>query len=226
MTQTQQMPETSPEGLESGARDWMEVERRRVRGRIERYVEAVGRRSGRRYEYTFPRASEAAFRMLAGLGYDANRKHYDYCIRHGLMDTPAKECNRLLWKVESIIDFAMQLERMRYWLPGRHDEKKTAWELQAEVEATGKRWDLDTKARRMVDGLDADAAMNLLAETEDGDLRIAMSDYVAITLCQYGLAMDEVSEALLEQIVEESDAAQRRALVAAMRKHFNKRVRR
>jgi len=34
--------------------------------------------------------------------------------------------------------------------------------------------------------------------------------------------MDEVSEALLTQIVEDIDIAQRKALVTAMRKHFSK----
>jgi hypothetical protein len=29
--------------------------------------------------------------MLGGLGYQANHKHYDYCIRHGHMEAPAKE---------------------------------------------------------------------------------------------------------------------------------------
>jgi len=90
--------------------------------------------------------------------------------------------------------------------------------------ATGKRWDLDENARQMVDGLDADAAMDRLAETEDTDLRAAMSDYLAIRLYQQGQMMDEVAEALLEQLIEESDAAQRKALVTAMKKHFAKQI--
>ena len=230
MTDEHDKPTVSPEDLEAGAyfggpggaSDWIEIGRRRMRHQIERYVEAIRQRSGGRYEHVWPLDTEGAFRMLAGLGYQANRKHYDYCIRHGHMEAPAKEGNRLLWNVDDVIDFGMQLERMRYWLPGRHDEKKTIWERQAEVEATGKRWDLDDKARQMVEGLDADAVMDLLAETEDDALRAATSDYLAIALYQRGQAMDEVSEALLAQIVEDTDAAQRKALVTAMRKHFSK----
>jgi len=232
MTDKQDKPTVNQEDLEAGAyfggpggaKDWLEIGRRRMRQQIDRYVEAIRRRSGGRYGYTFPLDTERAFRMLTGLGYDANRKHYDYCIRHGHMEAPAKAGNRLLWSVENIIDFAMQLERMRYWLPGRHDEKKTVWELQAEVEATGKRWDLDDKVRKLVNGLDGDAAMDRLAETEDADLRVAMSDYLAITLYQQGQTMDEVAEALLEQLIEEPDAAQRKALVTAMKKHFAKQM--
>ena len=94
--------------------------------------------------------------------------------------------------------------------------------MQAEVEASGKRWALDAKARQLVDGLDADAVMDLLAETNDDALRAVMSDYLAIRLYERGKAMDEVAEALLAQIVEDTDPAQRKALVTAMRKHFNK----
>ena len=228
--EAQDRPTVSPEDLEAGAQvagpggasDWIEIGRRRMRHQIERYVEAIRQRSGGRYEHVWPLDTEGAFRMLAGLGYQANRKHYDYCIRHGHMEAPAKEGNRLLWNVDDVIDFGMQLERMRYWLPGRHDEKKTVFELQAEAEATGKRWALDAQARQLVDGLDADAVMDLLAETEDDALRAAMSDYLAIRLYERGQAMDEVSEALLAQIVEDTDAAQRKTLVTAMRKHFNK----
>jgi len=232
MTDEHDKPTVSPEDLEAGAyfggpggaKDWIEIGRRRMRHQIDRHIEAIRQRSGGRYKYAFPLSTEGAFRMLAGLGYEASRKHYDYCIRHGHMEAPAKEGKRLLWNVENIIDFAMQLERMRYWLPGRHDEKKTAWERQAEVEATGKRWDLDDKARQMVEGLDADAVTDLLAETEDDTLRAAMSDYLAIRLYQQGQAMDAVTEVLLEQLIEESDSAQRKALAKAMKKHFAKQL--
>ena len=230
MTDEHDKPTVSREDLEAGAyfggpggaSDWIEIGRRRMRHQIERHIEAILHRSGGRYKYAFPLSTERAFRMLAGLGYDADRKHYDYCIRHGHMEAPTKEGNRLLWNVDDVINFAMQLERMRYWLPGRHDEKKTVWELQAEVEATGKQWALDAQARQLVDGLDADAVMDLLAETADDALRATMSDYLAIRLYERGQAMDEVSEALLTQIVEDIDIAQRKALVTAMRKHFSK----
>ncbi len=231
MTEQRDRPTVGREDLEAGAyfggpggaRDWLEIGRRRMRHQIERYVEAIRRRSGGRYEYAFPLETEAAFRMLAGLGYRATRKHFDYCIRHGHMDMPDKEGNRLVWEVQRVIDFGMQLERMRYWLPGRHDEKKTVWELQAEVDAAGRRWDLDERARRLLDGLDADATMDRLAETREGPLRAAMADYLPIRLYERGQVMDEVAEALLEQLVDESRRAQRKALVTAMRTHFEKR---
>ncbi len=74
----------------------------------------------------------------------------------------------------------------------------------------------------MIEGLDADAVMELLAETDDDALRAATSDYLAIALYQRGQSMDDVAEALLGQLVEDTDIAQRKALVTAMRKHFNK----
>ena len=70
--------------------------------------------------------------MLYGLGYDATRKDLDSFIRHAHMELPAEEGGRPAWGIENVADYAMQLEKMRSWLPGSHNSKKTVWGLQAE----------------------------------------------------------------------------------------------
>lgn len=156
--------------------------------------------------------------MLGGLGYHATRKNLDYFIRHGHMELPAKEGGRLAWGIENVIDYAMQLEKMRYWLPGSHNSKKTVWELQAESDNTllGVKVANDAEFQ----ALDADGILDRIAATKDAKVRGAMSAYYPIRLYQRGIRMDEVAEALLNQLIDEDEAAQRKALVKAIQKHF------
>ncbi len=216
----------SQEDIEAGAyfpeaKGWLDIGRRRMRYQIGKYIDAIYERSGRRFKFTFPLDTEHAFRMLGGLGYTATRKHLDYFIRHGLMKLPGKDGGRLAWGVENVIDFGMQLERMRYWLPGRHNEKKTVWELQAEAEITLLAAKVASDAE--VQALDAEGLVERIAESKDRAYRAELAGYVPIRLYERGERSDEITEELLDQLIDEDNRTQRKALAKAIQKHLAKR---
>lgn len=201
-----------------GAGSWLEIGRRRLRYQIGKYVDFIFEESNHRFKFTFPLSTEDTFLMLGGLGYSATRRNFDYFVRHGHMELPKKAEGRLAWDIENVIDFGMQLEKMRYWLPGRHVEKKTVWELQAESDNVllGVKVANDAEFQT----LDADDVLDRIAATKDRKTRAAMGGYYPIRLFERGIRMDEVAQALLSQLVDEDDAAQRKALVKAIQKHF------
>lgn len=210
-------------GPPDGANDWIEIGRRRLRHQIDRYIAAIFERSGGRYEFKFPLETEQAFRMLAGLGYRATRKDFDYCVRHGHMKAPASEGRRLQWTKENLIDFAMQLERMRYWLPGRHNHKKTCWELQHEAEVAS--IPCDDKLQAQIDALAPEGLLDLMVTTEGKHARAVrahMGSYYSMKEFERGCQLDEVAQELLSQLVDEESEDGRKAVATTLRRRLEK----
>jgi hypothetical protein len=203
-----------------GARDWIEIGRRRLKYQMNKFIERAARETQGKWKIAFPMDTESVFFLLGMVGYRANRKSFDYCIRHGHMKLPPKDDGRLAWGVENAIDFGMQLERLRYWSPGCHESKKTVWELQAEVEADRPFYELarDQEYQK----LDADGVLGRMSETKDRDYRQAMYADVIARLWRRGIRADATAVALLEQMVDEDDAAQRKALATVIRKHIQR----
>jgi len=200
------------------AKDWLDIGRRRLRYQIDRYSAYVTEKSGGRYRVTFPLNTEAAFMLLSGLGYRATRKHFDYCIRHNHMELPPKQDGRLAWGIENVIDFGMQLERLRYWVPGRHDEKKTVWERQYESDSSTIALIVANDPK--FQSLDVAGILKAIIATESRDVRAAMSDYLPIRLFEVGAALNELGESLLRDLVDATDSNSRRNLVKFLSEQF------
>lgn len=117
-----------------------------------------------------------AFELLGRwAGYDATRRHLDFCVHQRGMERPEKDASgRYAWGEEDLLRFALQLEEMRYWAPGAFRDKKTVFELEAEADllaVTSARWEelLAMGACELIDLLveadpreepDIDAALN------------------------------------------------------------------
>lgn len=214
----------SEEDLEAGAyfpkaKDWLDIGRRRLRYQLKR-LEVRLRQFGKRL--TYPLDTNEAWYVLRALGYKADRKSFDYCVRHARLETPAKEGNRLLWTVDSVIDFGMQLERMRYWQIGRHDHKKTVWELQAEWDQRAPAYDDDLS--RQIDTLDADGLLDLMVETKKNGsaVRAHVAGYYHIRRWEQNRPLDETDEQLIQQLIEEEDASARKAVATTIRRRAEK----
>ncbi|HUU97568.1 MAG TPA: hypothetical protein VM487_17675 [Phycisphaerae bacterium] len=192
--------------LHPKAADWIDAGRREIRRQIKEYIERVCQQPGRRLQYSFPMETRLAMTIVAGLGYDAERRHMDYFIRHGRMQLPPKNGKRLAWDIENVIDLAMQLERMRYWRPGCHDEKKTCWELQAEFELHDVA--CDTANGHEVQELDIDEMLGTVIDASSVELHAEAADSCA---AQRG-ETDAVVEALLNQAIDEPSASRRKTL--------------
>ncbi len=84
----------------------------------------------------FPLETGEVFYVLQALGYKANRDTYRYLTQNDFLAKPRqqKDKRRLAWTEDDVVDFACELERRRLWLIGRHTEKKTAFELQDELD--------------------------------------------------------------------------------------------
>ena len=153
------------ENIETGAHfpeaeDWLDIGRKRIRYRLARIEKRLLDQFGKRV--TYPIETEDCFYLMGSLGYRAERKSFDYCIRHGYMESPSKEGRRLLWNCEDGLAYAMQLERMRYWLPGRHDGKKTVWELHEEQQRMALAYEAELLAK--TSKLDADGLIDLMVK--------------------------------------------------------------
>ena len=195
------------------AADWVDAGRQDMRRQIEAHIGRVHEESGKGFRYTFPLDTGSAMSIVSALGYDASRSYFDYFIRHGRMQLPPKNGRLLAWSIENVIDFAMQLERMRYWKPGRHDQRKTFWELQRKFELHDLVY--DTANDQGVRALDADQMLGAAIDANSIERRAEMASSFAVRLER----ADAVVEALLSQIIEEPSTSQRKALGVAVRKH-------
>jgi len=186
------------------AANWVDAGRQEIRRQIEAYVNRVHGKSEKRY--AFPVNTATAMSMVVVLGYEASRSYFDYFIRHGRMQLPPKKGRFLAWRIGNVIDFAMQLERMRYWKGGCHDEKKTVWELQADFELH----DVvcDTANGHEVQELDIDEMLGTVIHASSVELHAEAADSCAAQLGE----TDAVVEALLNQAIDEPSASQRKAL--------------
>lgn len=223
MAQTNR-PDLTAEDIEAGAyfpeaQDWLEIGRRRIRHRLGRIERRLVDEFGKRVVY--PVETEDCFYLMESLGYRAERKSFDYCIRHGHMDSPAKEGRRLLWDREDVVAYAMQLERMRYWLPGRYEEKKTVWELHDESQQRAPAYDAELQAR--IDALDADGLLDLMVEGDGPNahnVRAHIAGYFAIRMWERDQQLDAVGEELLRQVAEEDDSDARKAAAVTLRRRL------
>ncbi len=172
-------------GLPDGAKDWLDISRRRLRYYINRYIDAIRERS-QRLVFQFPLDTEDAFLMLGGLGHRAARKEFDYCVRHGHIDPPRSKGRRPRWSKANWIEFAMQLQRMQYWLPGRHNDKKTVWELRHEAEAARIPYDGELLSR--IDAASPDELLDLMVETGSQHAREAEPTSAVTSTSSSGIA--------------------------------------
>lgn len=113
----------------------------------------------------YPATSAVAFGLLGALGYTNDRQSIDYAIRCAKQDglrMPKVKQSLLRWTREQVIELAMQLERKRAWAPGRHDDRKTCWELDAELGAKQELADASTmlELRSLPELLDAAAGIS------------------------------------------------------------------
>ncbi len=210
-------------GPPEGAKNWLEIGRRRLSYQIDRYIEAIRERSEGRFIFRFPLETENAFLMLNGLGYRASRKEFDYCVRHEHIEPPKSEERRLLWSRENVIDFAMQLERMRYWQYGRHDEKKTVWELQHEAEIVAIPYDDELQAR--IDASTVDELIDLIVNTDGKharEVRGHIYGYLHIKRWEMGRRLNAVDQELVQQLINESTKEGRKAIAFTLRRRLNK----
>jgi hypothetical protein len=216
----------SADDLDAGAyfpkaKDWLDIGRRRLKHRLAKLEGRLREEYGKRISY--PIETEAAFYLLSGLGYRASRKNFDYCIRQGRLESPPREGRRLVWSRKHIIEFGMQLERLRYWLAGRHDEKKTCWELQEEWDQMSPAYDADLQDR--IDSLDADGLLDLMVETSGKNarnVRAHISGYYTIRMWEQDEPLDAVTNELLQQLVEEGNADARRAVATTLNRRMDK----
>lgn len=161
----------------------------------------------------FPCDTSTALFLLACLGYRATPQHLKYCMRHRLMDSPPKgETGRLEWTPENVLDFAMQLERLRYWLPGFHDQKKTCWEKDADLEAAAAGSD---DVARWIEATTEDLLAEVVAE-EDQTRRAAMVHAMHGSFNKRPAVHTADGYELLARIVAEDSKAVRRALADAI----------
>lgn len=210
-------------GQPDGARDWLEIGRRRLSYQIDRYIEAIRERSEGRFVFRFPLDTDDAFLMLNGLGYRATRKEFDYCVRHDHIKPPKSEGRRLQWTKENLIDFAMQLERMRYWLAGRHDEKKTVWELQHEAEVASIPYDRELQSR--IDASTPKELLDLMVETDGKharEVRAHISGYFHIKQWERGRPLDATAWELLRQLIDETSKKGRDAVAITLCRRLEK----
>jgi hypothetical protein len=210
-------------GPPDGAKDWLEIGRRRLSYQIDRYIVAIRERSQGRFVFRFPLDTEDAFLMLNGLGYRASRKEFDYCVRHGHIEPPKSEGRRLRWSKANLIDFAMQLERMRYWLPGRHNDKKTVWELQHEAEVARIPYDGDLQGR--IDASAPEELLDLIVEADGKharEIRAHISGYFHIKQWESGRPLDATTWELLRQLIEDDSKPGREAVATTLRRRLEK----
>jgi hypothetical protein len=213
------------EDVEAGAyfpeaRDWLEIGRRRVRHQIDRVAKRL-KTHGK--TLTFPLETSEAWYVIRALGYRADRKSFDYCVRHGHLKPPAKEGNRLLWTFENVVDFAMQLERMRYWTVGRHQHKKTVWELQVESDL---RVFFELAGAEGIDRdimqFGADNLLDWMMYCEHMETRAYLGDLYALRRWEENRRLDATDEELLKQLIEEVDSDARKAVATTIRRRAEK----
>lgn len=202
------------------AKDWLDIGRRRLRWQLKRLEDRLLKEFGKRLSY--PLETEEAWYMVRALGYRAERKNLDYCLRHEHMAAPKRDGKRFLWTRENVIEYAMQLERLRYWVVGRHDEKKTVWELQAEWDQMAPAYDADLN--RIIDSLDAEGLLELMVTTANDAqfVRRHIADYYHLRRWQRGERLDATDEELLSQLVEEEDAEARKAVATTIQRRADK----
>jgi len=190
--------------LHPSAVDWIDAGRQEIRRRIEAHVSCARGNSANRY--AFPVHTGAAMNLARSLGYDASRSYLDYFIRHGRMQLPPKNGRFLAWGIENVIDFAMQLERMRYWRIGHHDRKKTAWELESERRLDDV--DYATADDHEVQEVDIDGMLDTVIDPGS----VERCAEPANSFADRFDTSDAAVEALLGQTIEEPPTSQRKAL--------------
>jgi len=192
------------------ARDWIDAGRMMHRRQIEEHIERVNAQADARCRLAFPMGTASAMAIVCDLGFDATRGHFDYFIRHSRMQLPPKNGRLLSWGIENVIDFAMQLQRMRYWRHGRHDQRKTFWELQNEYGPHNMICTIPDGTE--VQDMDADQALDVMIDAGSVQCRAATADALAEEL----EAADAFAEILLDRIMEEPSPS---ALEPAVGKH-------
>jgi len=184
--------------------DWIDAGRQDIRRQIEKHIDRIHEKPGRRPRYTFPVETSAAMTIVAALGYDASRSYFDYFVRRRLMPLPPKNGKRLAWSITHVIEFALLLERLRHWKPGCHDEKKTCWQLQDELELHDVVYTADELE---VQALDADQMLDIVIDASSVERRAEMDGSFADRL----ETSDDAVEALLGESIEAPSTSQRKA---------------
>ncbi len=143
--------------------EYMEEVRAQIEGALAAFREQAD--PDRRADYEPPLETETVFMVLSHVcGYRATWKTYRYLSQNKyLSPLPKKIGRRLAWSVPNTVDFAMELERRRYWQPGWHMSKKTCFEKEADLEELSIErdpWEWATQASR-------GQLLDKMAETED-----------------------------------------------------------
>ena len=155
-----------------------------------------------------------AFELLGALGYRANRKTLDYCILRrcgsGYRRPPLVD-SRLAWGIDNIVDFGAELESLRYWLPGQHEGKKTAFEKDAEAErlaAALRDWDARLE-------MTPSKLLALMVNCSDGDKRNGV--FVALSARHPAVNTNAELHELCSRIVNEEHRSIRNATANVIR---------
>ncbi|MCK4374722.1 MAG: hypothetical protein KAX19_05310 [Candidatus Brocadiae bacterium] len=182
---------------------------------VDRFADMLRTRLAR-HAASFPLTTAQGFCLLWSLGFAASRSHLTYARRHGrLQDVPRDGAGRMVWGIESVVEFALELERARAWLPGAHNAKKTPHERDAEVEA----YQLAAESLPEWHELTPDELLNDLAQEDDLSIRHALWGQ----LCERfpsgpeGEAQVRPLCRLLPLLVDAEDREVREALAAKIR---------
>jgi len=196
------------------------------RAKLSLEVESLERESEARSAQllTWPVTTSHASMILERLGYDGSHANRDYCTRHAKrigFKAPKARRGDLSWTRENLIDFAMQLERMRAWLPGRHDERKTCFELDADAAVFAE----FTPAWETLASLPASKLLDAAAGFGAPETVAVRSVAASLYLTNADLDRRKVEprlRAALEAVAENRESTKLRTLLATLRAELRK----
>jgi hypothetical protein len=121
----------------------------------------------------FPLDTGEVFALLreGPFGLDVTQKHLDYVFwgpEPARIEPPSKEGTRYRWSERAVVRVALAMHRQRWFLPGFHQDLKTAFERDADLVALGVKQDDVSK----LTGLNAAELLDLLGEDPRQDFLI------------------------------------------------------